>query len=78
MCCQPIACQAEEEPKPQQFLYRQSWHVPQTAFHPPHPSRDASETLMGSRQCLTPPHKLLEELWAASGHKGALQLITDI
>lgn len=37
MCCQPIACQAEEEPKPQQFLYRQSWHVPQTAFHPPHP-----------------------------------------
>ena len=73
-CCQPTARQAEKEPKTQQFLYRQSWHVPQTASPLTMPLRP----WWGACDACPPTPMLLEELWAASRHKGALQFTTDI
>jgi len=40
------------------------------------PPCNASEALVGNRQCLSAA--LLEKLWAAAGHKGTLQFTTDI
>lgn len=70
MCCQPTECEAEKEPKLQQFLCRQPCACATESIPLVKPLRPSSPS--------SSPSVLLGVLWTTSGHKGILQFIRDI